>query len=84
VVPVAPEKLVWVYMNEVGDKWVPIDNDSAAKVQFVGYGVPLTKEQLKKLEISYGEPFLHREQSHKEAQYGGTKRWMCHTGTRAN
>ncbi len=55
VVPVVPEKLDWVYLNKVGDKWIPIDNDAAAKIQFVGYGTPLTKDQLEKLATSYEE-----------------------------
>ena len=55
VVPVVPEKLDWVYLNKVGDKWIPIDSDVAAKVQLVGHGTPLTKEQLEKLATPYEE-----------------------------
>jgi hypothetical protein len=55
VAPVVPDKLDWVYMNKVGDKWVPIENDEEAKVQFVGYGTALTKEQLEKLATPYEE-----------------------------
>lgn len=55
VVPVAPDKLEWVYLNKKGDKWVPIETKEAAKVQFVGYGTPLTKDQLEKLSTSYEE-----------------------------
>ena len=53
VAPVVPEKLEWVYLNKVGDKWVAIENDEAEKVQFVGYGTPLTKEQLESLATEY-------------------------------
>ena len=55
VAPVAPEKLEWVYLNKVGDKWVPIESDEAEKIQFVGYGTPITEEQLEKLATPYEE-----------------------------
>jgi len=55
IVPAIPDMLEWVYLNKVGDKWVPIENDEAAKIQFVGYGTPLTKDQLEKLATSYEE-----------------------------
>jgi hypothetical protein len=55
VVPVVPDKLDWVYLNKVGDKWVPIENDDAAKIQFVVYGTSLTKEQLEKMATPYEE-----------------------------
>jgi len=49
VVPTVPDKLSFVYLNKVGDKWVPIKSDKKAKVQLVGHGEPLTKDQIKKL-----------------------------------
>jgi hypothetical protein len=53
VVPLVPEKLSWAFLNKIGDKWVPIDNNEPAKIQMVNYGEPLTKDQLKKM----GMPF---------------------------
>jgi hypothetical protein len=55
VAPVAPEKLEWVYLNKVGDTWAPIESDEAEKIQFVGYGTPLTEEQLESLATPYEE-----------------------------
>jgi hypothetical protein len=55
VAPVVPEKLEWIYLNKVGEGWVPIESDEAEKIQFVGHGTPLTKEQLEKLATSYEE-----------------------------
>ncbi len=38
-----------VYQNFENGKWIPIANPVKPKVQYVGFGSPLTKEQLKKL-----------------------------------
>ncbi|MGB9773300.1 MAG: hypothetical protein ACP5JH_04515 [Bacteroidota bacterium] len=38
-----------VYQNFENGTWTPISNPAAPKVQYVGYGSPLTKEQLNKL-----------------------------------
>lgn len=53
VVPLVPEKLRWSFLDKVGDEWVAIDNNEPPKIQFAGYGEPLTKEQVKKM----GMPF---------------------------
>jgi hypothetical protein len=37
------------YQNYKEGKWVPIENPPAPVLQYVGYGKPLTKEQLKKM-----------------------------------
>jgi hypothetical protein len=44
-----------MYLNKVGGKWVPIESDEAEKIQFVGHGTPLTKEQLETLATPYEE-----------------------------
>lgn len=52
VVPVAPDSLDWIFLNKLADgKWVPIESGEAPKVQFAGYGSPLTEKQLKKLSL---------------------------------
>lgn len=53
VVPLVPEQLKWSFLNKVGDKWVPVQNDKPPKIQFVGYGEPLTKVQIKKMAIPF-------------------------------
>jgi len=53
VVPLVPEQLEWSFLNKAGDKWVPIESNEPPKIQFVGYGEPLTKVQIKKM----GMPF---------------------------
>ncbi|MBD3180863.1 hypothetical protein GF312_01125 [Candidatus Poribacteria bacterium] len=55
IAPVIHENLKWVYLNKVGDKWVPIENEEEAKIQLVGYGEALTEEQIEKLMESYKE-----------------------------
>ena len=40
-----------VYQNFENGKWTPIENPLKPKIQYVGFGSPLTKEQLKKLMI---------------------------------
>jgi len=49
VVPLVPDKLTWDFLKKDGDKWVRIDSNEPAKVQFVGHGRPLTEKQLKKM-----------------------------------
>ena len=39
-----------VYQNFKNGTWTPISNPATPKVQYVGYGSPLTAEQLKRLE----------------------------------
>ena len=51
VAPAVPDRLSWVFLNKVDDKWVPIKGAGKAKVQFVGYGDQLTEDQLKKLSM---------------------------------
>jgi len=51
VVPVAPDNLDWVFLNKKEGQWVPIESGGAPKVQFAGYGTPLTEKQLKKLSL---------------------------------
>jgi hypothetical protein len=53
VVPLVPHKLEWDFLKKDGDKWVPVKGDEPAKVQFVGYGEPLTKIQVKKMAIPF-------------------------------
>jgi len=38
-----------IYQDYVDGNWVPIENPVEPKVQYVGYGTPLTKEQLEKM-----------------------------------
>ena len=49
VVPLVPDKLEWVFLNKNGEKWTPIQSKEPIKIQFAGYGEPLTKEQIDKL-----------------------------------
>jgi len=44
-----------VYQNYQDGKWIPIDNPVAPKLQYVGYGSPLTQEQLQKLAMPAGK-----------------------------
>lgn len=44
-----------VYQNYQDGKWIPIDNPAPPKLQYVGYGSPLTQEQLKKLAMPAGK-----------------------------
>lgn len=44
-----------VYQNYRDGKWIPIDNPVPPKLQYVGYGLPLTQEQLKKLAMPMGK-----------------------------
>lgn len=53
VVPLVPEQLEWTFLNKVDDKWVPIENNEPPKIQFVGYGEPLTEVQVKKMGIPF-------------------------------
>ena len=54
IVPLVPEKLQWTFLTkDASDKWIPIEGNEPAKVQFVNYGEPFTKEQIKKM----GMPF---------------------------
>ena len=38
-----------VYQDYRNGEWIPIQNPAKPKIQYVGYGTPLTKEQLNKL-----------------------------------
>jgi hypothetical protein len=51
VAPTVPDKLSWVFLNKVDEKWEPIEDAGETKVQFVGYGDPLTEGQIKKLSM---------------------------------
>ncbi|MFZ5907414.1 MAG: hypothetical protein ACOYVJ_08420 [Nitrospirota bacterium] len=44
-----------VYQNYQDGKWIPIDNPAPQKLQYVGYGSPLTLEQVKKLAMPVGK-----------------------------
>lgn len=44
-----------VYQDYKDGKWIPIDNPSSPMVQYIGYGKPLSKDQLKKLSQSVGK-----------------------------
>jgi len=44
-----------VYQDYQNGNWIPIQNPPAPKVQYAGYGTPLSKEQLKKLAIPAGK-----------------------------
>jgi hypothetical protein len=55
VVPVvADAEYNCVYQNYQNGNWTPIENPPAPKVQYAGYGAPLSKEQLKKLSMPVG------------------------------
>ena len=45
-----------VYQNYNNGNWTPIENPPDPKVQYVSFGTPLTKEQLKKLSIPQKTP----------------------------
>ena len=52
VIPVVDAvKYNTVYQNYNNGNWKPIENPPDPKVQYVSFGTPLTKEQLKKLSI---------------------------------
>jgi hypothetical protein len=53
VVPLVPDKLKWDFVTKDGDNWVVIESNEPAKVQFAGYGEPLTKVQVKKMAIPF-------------------------------
>jgi hypothetical protein len=53
VVPCVPESLEWQFFNKEGDKWVPIADAPAPKVQMVGYGTPLNEKQIKMLQAPF-------------------------------
>jgi hypothetical protein len=53
VVPLVPDQLQWSFLDKVGNEWVPIQNDQPTKIQLVGYGEPLTEEQIKKMGIPF-------------------------------
>ncbi len=55
VVPLVPDQLEWHFLNKVGDGWVQIQGTEAPKTQFAGYGEPLTKEQIKKLNMPFSK-----------------------------
>jgi hypothetical protein len=44
-----------VYQNYQDGKWIPIENPAPPKIKYVGYGVPLTKAQLKMLAMPVGK-----------------------------
>lgn len=44
-----------VYQNYKDGKWTPIENPPSPMLQYVGFGEPLTAEQLKKLSIPMGK-----------------------------
>jgi hypothetical protein len=51
MVPLAPDKLSWVFLDKKEGKWVPLESDAEVVIQFVAYGEPLTEKQLKKLRM---------------------------------
>jgi hypothetical protein len=56
VIPVA-EGVAYdcAYQNYTGGKWIPIENPPAPMLQYVGYGKPLSKEQLRKMAQPMGK-----------------------------
>ena len=40
-----------VYQNYKDGKWIPIENPDKPLLQYAGYGIPLSKEQLRKLSL---------------------------------
>ncbi|MEW6584434.1 MAG: hypothetical protein AB1442_02355 [Nitrospirota bacterium] len=44
-----------VYQNYQNEKWTPIEKPAAPRLQYVGFGSPLTQEQLKKLSMPAGK-----------------------------
>lgn len=44
----------FVYHDYQNGKWVPIENPEAPVLHYAGYGIPLSKEQLKKLAMPMG------------------------------
>ena len=44
-----------VYQDYQNGKWIPIDNPSSPMVQYIGYGKPLSNEQLRKLSMPMGK-----------------------------
>ena len=55
VVPTIPDKLEWAFLDKDGGQWVEIQKDAATKIQLVGYGTPLTEEQIEKLSLPVEE-----------------------------
>lgn len=55
VVPVVPEHLEWAFLNKQEDGWTPVENEDPPKIQFAGYGEPLTKGQIWKLAMQVTE-----------------------------
>jgi len=52
VIPVVEGvKYEGVYFDYKNDKWIPINNPEKPLMQYVGYGKPLTKEQLNKMKL---------------------------------
>ncbi|MCK5381806.1 MAG: hypothetical protein KAJ81_10060 [Candidatus Latescibacteria bacterium] len=78
VVPVVPEHLEWAFLNKKDDGWTPVDNEDPPKIQFVGYGEPLTQGQVRKLAMQVEE---HRPTSvEQEAEAASPRRWALHPG----
>jgi len=44
-----------VYQDYKNGQWIPIDNPSSPMVQYIGYGKPLSQEQLRKLAMPMGK-----------------------------
>jgi hypothetical protein len=55
VVPTIPNKLEWAFLDKDGEQWAEIQQDEETKIQFVGYGEPLTEEQIEKLTMPVEE-----------------------------
>jgi len=56
VIPVAADtEYNCVYQDYQNGNWVPIENPPATKLQYAGFGTPLTKEQLKKMAMPMGK-----------------------------
>jgi hypothetical protein len=78
VVPVVPEHLEWAFLNKQDSGWMPVENEDSPKIQFVGYGEPLTKAQVWKLAMQVEE---HRPtSSEQEAEAAPPQRWALHPG----
>jgi len=53
VVPLVPEQLYWRFFDKEGENWVPVKDEEAPIVQFVGHGTPLSADQIKKMAHPY-------------------------------
>jgi len=53
VVPCSPDDLEWAFLDKKDGNWSLIDNDEKPVVQMVGYGEPLTKQQMEALGKTY-------------------------------